>query len=474
MIKQKLIVFLKYLKKNGKKFILFLPILTLPFIWLRGGFGSIYLHLDFARDLQELSNMWIGKIVWLGPELRPNFHITPFYYYFFYPSLLIGGGNIRAMILFNVLVSFAFLAWFGWLTFKKHKSLSIILAVLVVGLAPFWQKISIYPGNGDTYAIFILASLVSMWFFQPFWLTSGLVSTAVAFHPTSVFILPLFLYHFFLEKKHYLKNFLIALVVFIIPWLPNLYFAVITKGYWIKKWLSGPSLRVSLSLNFQKNIKNILSFERLSGINIFIILAIWIMVGFMIKKKFKFWYFLTSFLIILLFFMNPLPDRYLYGILTMAFFITAATLITKKIGRLILFMLTIILLVNTIKTPMKKAERSVISLEKNVNFIIQKNQINKNQKIALLTVLEPISNMTPGRGLAPQSNDYRFILRVKGYNALDVPEYAQADVLVMFIEDSDFDWQNWISWEISEFGEKKQVFSSQVDNTKIIVFESKD
>ena len=83
--------------KKNFKLVLFLVILLFPTIWLRGGFASIYLDLDFARDLHEISNIWIGRLVFLGPEIRQNLHITPLYYYLFWIRLFEKKGGIKAI-----------------------------------------------------------------------------------------------------------------------------------------------------------------------------------------------------------------------------------------------------------------------------------------------------------------------------------------------------------------------------------------
>ena len=444
----------------------------LPTVWLRGGFASLYLDLDFARDLHEISNIWIGRIVWLGPELRSSFHIPPFYYYMFYPALWIGSGNVRAMIIFNIFLSLTVLFWLGWLGVKK-RNLIWLLAVAVIGLTPYWQKISLHPGNGNTYVIFLLGTLVSLWFKKPIWLSSLFAGAAIALHPTSIFICPILIYEWLRKKRNYLKNFIITIASLIIFWVPNLLFLVITKGYWIRQWLSEPNWDVFLSFDVVHNIKNILLLARLSGIHIILFFSIWLFIGFKTQlKRLKIWYFIVSFFIILLAFFNPMPERYLYGITTMTLFVAVLSLV-KRNKKVILFIYLTLLIINLFQNPPKIAERSIVTLENNINTLIRERQINKKQKLALLTVHEAYGGITPGGGLIPQSNDYRFFLRTKGYKALDVSKYAQADILVIFLEDSDFDWQNWICWELNEFGEKELKFATKVGETKMLVFDKK-
>jgi len=461
----------KLASKINLKIALFCIIALLPLIWLRGGFKSIYLDLDTARDLHELSNIWIGRIVWVGPELRHGFNITPFYYYLFYPALLIGNGDARALIIFNIVLSLAVLVWLGWLGITKKKP-AWLLGVLVIGLSPWWQKISIHPGNGDTYAIFILASLISLSFGKPFWLSSFLMGIAVAFHPTSIFAFPLLLHEWFLRKGQYLKNFIFIIAGFILPWLPNIIFTIITKGYWIRQWLSKPGWQVALTSDVGNNAFNVFQLAKLSGFSVVLALFLWLLTGLMIgKTKEKFWYVMGSLLIILLALISPMPDRYLYGILTITLFVIVLGLVKKSWGGLVLLMLIILLTTNVVKNPPQEEERSIPVQENNIDIFIKKGQIEKEQKIAVLSALRGYKHITPQGGLTPQSNDYRFFLRTKGFKALDVWDYSQAEILVLFIEDPQFDWQEWRSWELDQFGAKKLRFITKVGQTRMIVFD---
>lgn len=213
---------------------------------------------------------------------------------------------------------------------------------------------------------------------------------------------------------------------------------------------------------------------KLSGLNIIWTVFLWLFVGLTgSKKKLKIWYLIASFSIVLFAFISPMPDRYLYGIMTIVYFIIALSLTRKRWGWLILSIVIILLIRNVIKNPAQLVERSIPILENNINVLIERGQINNRQKIAVLTAFKAYMNITPQGGSTPQSNDYRFFLRTKGYQALDVPKYSQADVLIMFIEDPDFDWQEWRSWELDQFGEKKLRLLTTLGQTRIIVFDKK-
>lgn len=467
-MKKALVLEIKY------KIILFIIIILLPLVWLKGGFGSIYLDLDFARDLNEISNIWIRRIVWLGPELRHGFNITPLYYYMFYPVLLISHGNARSLIIFNMILSIITLGWLGYLGIKKGKPVWL-LAILVIGLSPWWQKISLHPGNGDTYAIFILASMISLAFNKSFWLSSVLMGIAVAFHPTSIFACPLLFYEWLMQKENRSKNLLFIIGGFVIPWLPNIIFSIITKGYWIRQWLANPNWQVASSSNIIKNLQNIFLLTKLSGLNSILALLLWILTGLVIYKNrqqiWKIWYFIATLLIVFLAFISTMPDRYLYGILIITTFTFVLGMTKIRWGGIILSLLIILLTINVIKNPPQIEERSIPIQENNINFLINNKQINKKQKIAVLTAFKAYKHITPQGGITPQSNDYRFFLRTKGFQALDVFDYSQANVLIMFIEDPEYDWQEWRSWEIDQFGEKRMRFQTTIGQTRVILFD---
>jgi hypothetical protein len=448
-------------------------ILLLPAIWLRGGFRSLYLDLDTARDLGELSSIWLGKIVWLGPALSSGFHITSLYYYLFYPALWLAGGNARAIIVFNMVLAAAALGWFGWLG-KKRFQPAFLLAMAAIGLTPWWQKISLYPGNGHTYAIFLLAGLTALWRQAPFWLSSLLIGIAVAFHPAAIFAVPILLYEWWSKKQDYLKNFLFMALGLIAPWAPYLIFIIITRGYWLRHSFTEPSLVVQFSLNFKKNLENLVLLSNLSGFQLIWFVLVWLGIGLTESiKRLKIWYGLTSLFLVLLLFVAPLADRYLFGILALVSWIVGLSLATKKWGWLVLVLAVIILGIRTATTPLEVMDRSIPVLESRIQTLIEQGYIRKEQKLAVLTALKGKKNVTPPGGAAPQSHDYRFFLRTKGYQALEVPDYAQADVLIMVLEDPTFDWHTWRSWEISEFGVKELRLETMIEQAKVVVFDKK-
>lgn len=85
------------------------------------GITHFSLNADLSRDLSELSNLWVGKIVWLGPLLRIGFPASPLYFYLLFPGVLISGGSGYSLVITQVIMSVAALATY-LVTQKKHSN----------------------------------------------------------------------------------------------------------------------------------------------------------------------------------------------------------------------------------------------------------------------------------------------------------------------------------------------------------------
>lgn len=463
---------IKNLLVRYKFYLLLIFISTLlPCIWLRGGFGSIYLDLDFARDLYEMSNIWLGQLVWQGPALMAGFNITPLYYYLFMPALWISGGNALSIVIFNILLSALTLTWIGIIGLRRKKPV-ILLGIISIGLSSWWMHISTYAGNGFTYAILLVAALAALWFEKSFLFSSVLMGLAIAFHPAAVFALPVLLFSVFIKKNRNIKNIIFVLLGLLVPWIPYLMFTFITKGYWLKNWFSKPSLAVNSSFNLSNNLHNVWNIVDQMGIPVALFLFIWILIGIKNRTiKFLVWYFIATISIVIFLFFSPVPIRYLYGVLSLTTFVLVIGLSEIPKGWFWLGIINLLLIVQMITHKPEYMDRSIPLMTANVQAVIDGGHINKSQKIALLTALKGKDGQTPPGAIAPQSNDYRFFMRVRGYDAIEVPQYAQADILVMFIEMPEFDWQTWSSWETEQFGPRKVIAKLRSNDTDIIVFD---
>jgi len=144
-------------------------------------------------------------------------------------------------------------------------------------------------------------------------------------------------------------------------------------------------------------------------------------------------------------------------------------LIQKLWGRWILFAMIMLYLFNTIFfTPYPTQSKRPISKIKNiVDVFVNKSKINKKNKIAVIAVLDYENKV-------PQADDYRFFLRMKGLDVLDVTNYSQADILIMFIEEKNFNYQKWSTWESDQFGSKKKIDETIIEGIKIITYLKKN
>ena len=432
------------------KFLLIFVILFLCFFWFRGGFASINLDTDLGRDLFELSNILLHKVVWLGPRLSAGIHASPIYYYILFPALLLSGNNPGSIIFLTLFFAAVALLIFGLLGIKKWGIFSI-LSVIIIGLQSWWQTGATHPGNGYTYVIWVFLSLTFMWFEFPLFISALFLGLAISYHPAAVFILPILLYEWW-RKKHKIFSFFLILLGLIIPWFPIILFEIITKGYLIRQWSSHPGFGL---LQPKFNLLNLL-----------FISIIWLVVGLIAKNRIKMWYWLSFPGLFFLIIMTSAPAHYLLGIICLIWFIAMIALLNRKHGQIVLIIIAIFFFINNVvfAKPIKPAVRSIPKIEAVTKQLVNSGKINKNNKIAVVAMLSADNKV-------PQADDYRFFLRAQGYQAIDINEYSQADRLVMFIEVPNFDWQHWSTWEIEQFGNKKFISQLSKDKTKIIIFE---
>jgi hypothetical protein len=443
-----------------KKFLVTVCVLFLIFVWTRGGLDKIFFDIDLGRDLSEMSKLWTGtKVIWLGPRLDPGFHASPLYYYLYYPALYIARGDAHAIIVFSVLLAASALAVFGYLGVKKW-GIAGILPVIIIGLMPWWQSIALHPGNGYTYAIFFLVFLVSLWFELPLFISSLFLGLSLSFHPAAVFGLLLLFYEWW-KKNHSIKSFIAIIPGLVIPSFPIILFEIITKGYLIRQWLTHPKSAFQLQPQFQ----NLFDLTQSSHINFFIAAGIFLLAFFIAKKRVKTW--LLFSLVGVLFFALAATTRghYLFGFLLMVWFSMIVSLMQNTLGKVVLVFLAMIIVVTNVvfaKTP-PPSKRSISKIDGVVNQFVKNGKINKNQKIAVLAILDKANKV-------PMADDYRFFLRVKGYHVLNVQQYSQADMLVLFVEEPDFPWASWSSWETDQFGSKKIIDQREIGEIKIATY----
>lgn len=365
--------------------------IVLSFVWLWGGLDKLYLDTDIGRDLSEISKLWIGQsVIWLGPRFSVGLHSSPFYYYLFYIPILLSGGNAYSIIVFNIVLAASTLFLLGYLSIKKYGAWGALVP-FILGLMPWFQEIAVHPGNGFTYAIFLLAFLTALWFKLPVILASFLLGVSLSMHPGAIFCLPLLLYEL-IKSKTSLKKWILSIFVFLLPFAPLIAFEIITKGYWIKQWLLESNYGVSF---------------------------------------------------------NTIPRHYLFGIIAIIWFTALLTLVQKRFGKVILALILIYFSVNMLVIPKPSVSaRSISKIQGAVGELIDSGNIGKDDRLAVISLRTQDTK-------TPQADDYRFFLRVKGFQVEEATDYVKAENLIIFVEDKDLDWENWNSWETDQFGERQ-------------------
>jgi len=376
--------------------------ILLAFWWSRS-FDKIYFDTDIGRDLSQISNIALGKVVWLGPRLSAGFPASPIYYYFLYPGIWLSQGNANSIFVTTLILATIALAMIKG---TKEK--------LFIGLAPWWITAATHPGNGFTYVIWEFLGLMGLWQKWPMWISAIFLGIAISYHPAAIFVLPILVSEWLKRGRKW------EILAIIIPFLPLIVFEFITKGFLTRMWFQNPGTGVKFGFDL----------ANLSQIG-WPLLLVWVMTG---KKR---WGLLSAIPIGLICFMQKLPMHYLLSLNCLISFVTLMALRRYKLGWLII---GVIILVSWPKN-IGVASRTV----NEINNIVNKTSFDKSKKIAVVS------------SVSTQADDYRFFLRMKGYNVLEVQEYNKAEILVEFIEDKNFKWQNWSTWEIEQAGKAQKI-----------------
>ncbi|MBI4035753.1 hypothetical protein HY383_02300 [Candidatus Daviesbacteria bacterium] len=442
-----------------KRYLIVLVILLGLFLfWSYQGIVNTGIHVDLARDLNFLSDIWIHKIVWLGPMTSANFPASPIYYYLLFPGLLLSGGNALSLIVSQAFFALLGLGLFAYFQIKRSL-ISALLVILAIGLSPWWIKASSAPWNGYMYVSWIFLGLTSLWFKGPIFVSALLFGIAIAINPVAILGLPVLFYEWIANTQKVRKLFYILLGL-LLPWTPIIIFEVITKAFLTRQWLEHPS---TAGIVFDPNLSNIsplLNSFNLSSIVAIIILFTSFFIG---SKRAKFWIIFASLPIIFVFSVTPLRQYYLFGLMSALTFTIVTTLSSHMLGKIILTLFILSYLQVITLPPLVLAGRSIIRMDNMVSTFIQKSNLDKTKKYAVVS-LRDLQNSTP------QADDFRFFLRIKGVNALSIDDYPKADILLLFIEVPNFKWQNWDDWHIQRFGSRKFISNQNIDGIEVIMY----
>lgn len=425
--------------------------------------SNLNLDTDFGRDLSEMSRFWIGqKIVWLGPRLSLGFHASPIYYYIFYPALYFSNGNIYSVIFLNILFFLISILVFCLYLFRnKSLFLTTILFFIFLITNNWWIGLALHPGNGYTYVFWLFISLVLCWYDVSLFISSLLLGLATSFHPAAIFAI-VFLIDNLSRIRQRVVGFLKIFAGIIIPWFPIILFEIVTKGYLVRSYLS----QKHESLNFLLSIVNIQAiFSSFGNISIFIFL-IFLSIAMSNDKRLKRWFYLSIFCMLPFLFVPLVPSHYLYGLTTIIWFLVLIRIAEFKYKNYFLIILIIFSVSNTylnMPNNTNKSFRPISKILQNVDVLKSQLNIDKNIKLAVVSVIDNTVKV-------PQADDYRFFLRINGYRVLEVLEYAQAEYLLLIVEDKKFDWHNWSSWEMDQIGSKKILKIFENKNAKFILY----
>ncbi len=444
--------------------VLLLFLFILFYSWI--GISYFSLNADVSRDLSELSNLWIGKMVWLGPLLRIGFPASPLYFYILFPALIISGGSAYSLVITQV-----FLSVFGLAILlvcqKNSYKLGNYLGMFFIGLSHWWIQSTIKPWNGNMYILWLLPALILLWNKKPLWLSSLLFGIAIAIHPASLLLSPILLYEAWRYKSKSLATKIISVVSgLILPWGPIIVFEIITKGFLTREWLNHKSTEMSI----QPGTHNISSLVSLTGIPIVLLVLILLFSFTVATKKTKEWSWLLTPTIAFLLGISPLHQYYLLPVVAIFFIIVVQTLKEKVLGKVLLFLCIVIFAKNIAFTykfdttwpPTNRLE----AISQVITTLENDMLIQKNSTYALISVID-------AQNSTPQADDYRFLLRTKGYKALNISEYPSADYLVIFFENNQIDPENWQDWHSEYFGEKKLISSQKIHATQVLIYKRK-
>lgn len=443
-----------------------LSLVIILYAWIGHGFDGLGFDTDFGRDLMQISNIQQHKVVWLGPWLGPGFHASSIYYYLYYPAVALGKGHPYAMIWFNIFLSFTALFLLSINLCKKYKWFSPFL-ILVIGLSPWMIETSLHPGNGFTYAIFSLLALTYLHFDLSLIIAGLFTGFATSFHPAAFLIMPILIYRWW---KYRSNIFLITFSfgAFLFPWVPLIAFEIITKGYIIRRFFAHPSSGVILP---GLGIENLNLLSKTLGLPLIILISLtaFFLLRIFIKKKdrISLEYLVLNITILIICFIHEVPYRYLYPISILVYFSVFLSVSKYKIGqKIIVIYASYLFIISPIFKPFPPAPRTVPKILQTVNTFEKNYPYLKEKKLATVAALWLKAEV-------PQADDYRALLRNRGYTVVDITQNNEADYLIMFIEEKEFDWKTWVSWEIGLFGEKKFESTINSENAIIAVYSKK-
>lgn len=440
------------------KYLICISVLLVLFsFWTYQGIAETRIHVDLSGDLNALSNLWIHKMVWLGPLSSANFPFSPIYYYLLFPGLLLSGGNGISVIVSNSFIALLALSIYAYFQLKKSL-IPTLFVILTIGLSPWWMKTSSLLWNGHMYVPFIFLALTSLWFKTSLLIPALFFGISISMDFAAILALPILFYEWWVRVNR-VKNFFRILLGLLLPWTPILIFEIITKGFLTRQWIQYPA---SAGLFFLPSTRNITSLINAIGIPEALAYVTILISALTALKRERYWIIFISSPLIFLMFVSPLKQYYLLGLVCALTFIIVTILSSKKIGALI-FTAIILVYAQTINIPpLTFTGRSIPRLEKVVKAFIQKD-LDLTKQYAVISIID-------SKNSAPQADDYRFFLRMNGVNTLSIDDYPKADILLLFVEVPNFDFLHFEDWHTQWFGSRKFISAQNIDGIEIVMY----
>lgn len=363
---------------------------------------------DFGRDLLVMEKINQGKFTLVGPQFSfAGLRLSPYHFYLFAPFLLIG--DYRMVIYANALIFLAGLILVFILLSKKTNVLTAFLAVIWIATTSYIILSARSPGNAFSYLIFLLIYLFYIFNAKKLSLKISMILGFTA----GIFI-----------NYHPMST-----VSAVLPFVVLLYFY---KDILKNKLLYAGIFTFSLLVSFMPVLLFDLKHQFVITKSVFS------------ERAFEFggWaphYSLPIFILFQVIFIIIIAKfRYTYLILSFLIFI------------------------NLIYFPFKlyKPARNLNDTEKKFSQIITKMNLPKNHFNIILI------NDTY---LSAVGYEYRYLLTKRGYQLDDEYSYRNSKYLLLIAENNK-DIESFKSWEMDEFGRKKIINKSQIDNMSVFLY----
>lgn len=445
---------------------------------------------DQGRDITIIKDfLKNGNLFFIGPQTSiGNMYLGPFFYYFIAPSLLLSNYSPLGPAIFVALISIATVALIFFISKKWFNPQTGYIAAFLYAISPVVIKYSNFIWNPNVMPFFSL--LFIYFFFESFKSKKYiyLIYASLAFimainsHYLALALLPFAaifwffkLYKFIksksIELKPFVKNTIIAVLIFLLSLTPQILFDIKHNGQNIKALSSFFTQRETTvnikpykaipelpSLFNQVNTRLLGGKNETAGLIISIVFAIglfWVI----LKSKYRknsfwvpfFWY--LSGLISLALYKQHVYDHY-FTFLFPVVFILIGFLISKfkLIGIPLLILITIFSL---LENPFRWQPNYQLKTTTQIGDLIISNSNNQDFNFALL---------------AKQNYDptYRYTLNSKQAKIVDLPKNL-AEQLFVVCEPFQIDCNpiNNPEWAVAAFGWSKIDKQWEINGIKI-------